>query len=195
MHFVFKTIYTTMTSLVFRRTLLDKLKGFPTVYGSKGDYDWTMRLGWFTDVIYIPRVLASWRKYEGQATAPVPSVESYERLLTIGRSNLEVFLTDPGRGRSGLRTEPNPDQILSWFNEEYADFLYSRFYVSKTAREIIGHLSLYLKKHPAHIFKKAASRLARGSSARPRSGNDFSRQLIRDYGLPWPPVPIEEPTG
>ena len=57
MHLVYRTIYRTMNSLVFRKNIIEKMNGFSSSYGSAGDYDWSMRLSFYTDVLYIPEFI------------------------------------------------------------------------------------------------------------------------------------------
>jgi glycosyltransferase involved in cell wall biosynthesis len=40
LHTVYRSLYISMTSLVFRRNLIDKIQGFPHIYGTVGDCDY-----------------------------------------------------------------------------------------------------------------------------------------------------------
>ena len=62
------TIWVTMTSVLFRRNLLDQIGYFNTDLGSKADEAWTLRASLASDVVYVPRKLATWRQHAGQAT-------------------------------------------------------------------------------------------------------------------------------
>lgn len=95
LHFFYGALYTTITSLVFRSSLIQKLKGFSSDYGPTGDYDWTMRLGLHTDILYLPELLATWRKYDEQADALVCPTRRRANELQIAQKNLAAF--EPGQ--------------------------------------------------------------------------------------------------
>ena len=62
-------IYTSVHSLLIRSELLQD-KSFAEDLGSTADYEWSMRLGLYGDIIYHPEIEVGWRVYEGQATKP-----------------------------------------------------------------------------------------------------------------------------
>lgn len=63
------TTWFTITSVLFRRSLLERTGYFPTVFGSHGDNLWTARAALAGDVVYLPERLATFRRHETQATA------------------------------------------------------------------------------------------------------------------------------
>jgi glycosyltransferase involved in cell wall biosynthesis len=94
-HFVYGALYTTITSLVFRSRILDKMHSFSVKHGSIGDYDWTMRLGLYSDILYIPNLLATWRKYDGQADSLTDNLARRKNEFDIGRRNLTILEGNP----------------------------------------------------------------------------------------------------
>jgi hypothetical protein len=65
------TAWTSMTQVLIRRTLFDKVGLFPTNWDAVGDAAWQMKAGLVANVVYIPEKLATWRYYEGQGSGRV----------------------------------------------------------------------------------------------------------------------------
>jgi glycosyltransferase involved in cell wall biosynthesis len=65
------TAWTSMTQVLIRRTLFDKVGLFPTNWNAVGDAAWQMKAGLVANVVYIPEKLATWRYYEGQGSGRV----------------------------------------------------------------------------------------------------------------------------
>lgn len=188
MHFVYRAIYTTITSLVFRRNVLSSLKGFKTTCGVIGDYDWTMRLGLFTDVLYIPRLLATWRTYADQATKVSKRLENQTRLLAVARENLE-YVVSVGKHQQ-LKQAIKPHQILADFRDQHASALYRQILTGKTGADRFKYMLWSTSSYPFYIAQKALNRLSRGTLYPYPSRIDLAQTLIQDYRLQWPPTTI-----
>jgi glycosyltransferase involved in cell wall biosynthesis len=65
------TAWTSMTQVLIRRTLFDKVGLFPTNWDAVGDAAWQMKAGLVANVVYIPEKLATWRYYEGQGSGRI----------------------------------------------------------------------------------------------------------------------------
>ncbi len=76
------TAWTSMTQVLVRRTLFDKVGLFPTEWNAVGDAAWQMKAGLAADVCYIPEKLATWRYYEGQGSGAV-----HQRMIESGWMN------------------------------------------------------------------------------------------------------------
>ncbi len=68
LHCGVKTVYTSITQLLIRRRLFDRIGLFLTGYGSIADFEWEMRASLVTDTIHIPEYLATWRVHNKQGT-------------------------------------------------------------------------------------------------------------------------------
>lgn len=68
LHCGVKTVYTSITQLLIRRSLFDEIGLFLTGYGSTADFEWEMRASLVTDTIHIPQYLATWRVHGEQGT-------------------------------------------------------------------------------------------------------------------------------
>jgi glycosyltransferase involved in cell wall biosynthesis len=183
MHFLYRNLYMTITSLVFRRSLIDKLQGFTSSYGAVGDYDWTMRLSLVTDVLYLPKLLATWRVYQGQATDDCTSPQVTEKLLAIAQTNLDTFAQS--KQAQQIKKPIDKNQILSDLLNEHAASLYRQIRQTKSTSEAQKALYLALKHYPLYPAKKLLRRLSgnRLYSYQPEKAA-IAHQWIEQYGLP-----------
>jgi len=99
LHLILGTPYVSITSLLIRRSLFEKTGLFQTNIGPVGDREWEMRACLHTDVLYLPKKLATWRLRKGQATSRlnVPERADYfavseKCILDQYRSKLEAFV-------------------------------------------------------------------------------------------------------
>jgi glycosyltransferase involved in cell wall biosynthesis len=80
LHYCGGTVYISITQLLIRKTLFDKIGLFRTDMGSAADFEWEMRASLLCNTIHIPEYLASWRIHQNQATS-FSDVESFESRL------------------------------------------------------------------------------------------------------------------
>lgn len=188
MHFVYRAIYTTITSLVFRRCLIDKLGGFATTYGSIGDYDWTMRLGLFTDVLFIPKLLSTWRVYQEQASRGSTRLQHQDYLLKIADANLKCLMNQ--QLNLMLNKPINRQQLLCHLIAEHASSLYEQAFLSKSLNKFIIFSREALSQYPLHPLKKVLNRLSKDQLFIYPSRRDLALKIIDNYGLKWMPQMI-----
>ncbi|MEM8805219.1 MAG: glycosyltransferase [Cyanobacteria bacterium P01_G01_bin.38] len=62
------TLYASLTQLLIRRRLFEKIGTFNTEFGPHGDFEWGMRAGLTANTLHVPHYLATWRIHAGQAT-------------------------------------------------------------------------------------------------------------------------------
>ena len=67
-HAGWNTVYTSITQLLIRSSLFDKIGLFRNDLGSVADFEWEMRAALISDVIHVPKYLATWRRHPAQAT-------------------------------------------------------------------------------------------------------------------------------
>jgi glycosyltransferase involved in cell wall biosynthesis len=77
------SIYTSIHSLLIRKTILNKGEAFSEDVGAIADCEWYMRLGLYGDVVYCPNVEVGWRVYDGQATNPQKQRENGQYMQII----------------------------------------------------------------------------------------------------------------
>jgi glycosyltransferase involved in cell wall biosynthesis len=185
-HYAYGTIYKTITSLVFRTKLLQKMDGFSTEYGSVADYDWGLRLGLYSDVVYIPQLLATWRTYEEQATAQLSFSEMPERFLEIAKENIKRlnFLGQAPIGGSDAKL------LLSRWREAAAHGNLVEAKQSDNLAEMVRYFSRSLKVSPLFLFGEFLRRVS-GSRVGNFTATDQLSKMIAMYKLQWPPQPID----
>jgi len=63
-----KTVYLSVTQILIRRSLFDKVGLFKNKWGSIGDMEWQMRAALATRTVHVPEYLATWRVHPQQAS-------------------------------------------------------------------------------------------------------------------------------
>lgn len=69
LHFSGITVYTSLTQLLIKRSLFDRIGLFLENYGAQADYEWVMRATLIADTVHVPQYLATWRFHSNQATS------------------------------------------------------------------------------------------------------------------------------
>ncbi len=64
-------IYSSVTQLLIRRTLFDRIGYYQTDWGSLGDFHWNLRAGLAASAVHVPDTWGGWRMHGNQATAGV----------------------------------------------------------------------------------------------------------------------------
>lgn len=62
------TVYSSLTQLLIRRSVIEKIGNFSNKWESYGDFEWGMKASLVCNIIHIPEYLATFRKHENQAT-------------------------------------------------------------------------------------------------------------------------------
>jgi glycosyltransferase involved in cell wall biosynthesis len=88
LHFAFRTVYTSVTQLLIRKSVFSRVGLFPAQWGSQGDFYWGMRAAFFFDTIHIPEYLATWRIYLGQATHDTESSPALKNLHAMTQATM-----------------------------------------------------------------------------------------------------------
>jgi glycosyltransferase involved in cell wall biosynthesis len=186
MHFVYRTIYTTLNSLVIRSSVLDRVGEFSCQYGPGGDFDWTMRLSLASDVLYLPELLASWRRYDTQASSAPSALYTNEIQLKIAEANLHRFMVD---NRAASIKHLDARQLLNDFCQHHAGALY------REAFKNIKNLYLAISQYPFYIPNKIMNRLSFNNLYRYPKRIDFAWDLVRYYDLELPTVMTTQSVG
>jgi glycosyltransferase involved in cell wall biosynthesis len=93
LHAFIKTVYTSITQLLIKKELFDRVGLFVEDAGSIADMDWGMRASLLADVIHIPEYLATWRIHDRQATKDGIQQDSvtYSTLVQFVRHNYNFW--------------------------------------------------------------------------------------------------------
>lgn len=65
------TVFISLTQLLIRRTLFDRVGLFEARWGSPGDFNWDLRASLVANAVHVPGTWGSWRLHPHQATAAV----------------------------------------------------------------------------------------------------------------------------
>lgn len=85
LHTALFTVCTSITQLLIKKKVFDKLGNFETKWGSVGDFEWQMRVALVFNSVFIPEKLASWRIHPQQATGTLPRLEVCRRMLEMAK--------------------------------------------------------------------------------------------------------------
>jgi glycosyltransferase involved in cell wall biosynthesis len=187
MNLVYGTVYMSITSLVFRKDILSSMVGFSTDYGPVADYDWVMRLGLYSDVIYIPQILATWRTYPEQATAQSNQFKMSRHYLEIATKNVdlltELFCRNPSwKGVS-------QKQLVSKARDLYISQCLSMAFSTRNISNSLHHLVEVFRLDPFYFYRKARRRL-HGTPFK-QDLTIFANRLVDRYDLDWPPLQLD----
>lgn len=69
LHYYGGTVYVSITQLLIRKALFDRVGLFRNDLGSAADFEWEMRATLEANTVHVPRYLASWRIHNNQATS------------------------------------------------------------------------------------------------------------------------------
>ena len=185
LHDCFCITWATITAVVFRRSLLDRIGLFSTERRSHADFEWAMRAALASDLIYIPEKLATWRKHSNQATKQVYDWK-FQRLQF---DCLDAVLDDPHSGiPSAWKSIPDwQAQIKAVWEIEYLDgfFLYRGFAKSNPS-QFARYCWDSLRLKPSHLLYQAI----RGFPWSPECSPDrvaAAKHLVNLFKAPWPP--------
>lgn len=88
LHFAVLTVYTSVTQLLIRRQVFHRIGYFKDNWGAMSDFEWEMRASLLHNTVYLPEVLASWRKHSDQATTNPYTASNLKQLLDMADSAL-----------------------------------------------------------------------------------------------------------
>jgi len=143
-----------ITQLMIRRSLFDKIGLFRNDFGSIADFEWEMRATLVADVIHIPKYLATWRVHHEQATQHeyLNSADFSQKLIDMVESSFNKVQT--------------LDKHLDAKDLSALQYVYRRQFIGRKWREtpsIIGRLSWIqrnIRKYPKETFEVMVSKLS-----------------------------------
>lgn len=62
-------VYTSVTQLLIRRSLYERIGGYSSDWGGVGDFHWNLKASLATSTVHVPDTWASWRVHDAQVTA------------------------------------------------------------------------------------------------------------------------------
>ncbi|MCX7914759.1 MAG: hypothetical protein N3A53_00440, partial [Verrucomicrobiae bacterium] len=174
-------VWSTVTAIVFRKTLLDQIGFFPETKLSIADFEWGIRAPLFTDTIHVAQPLATWRIRAQQATRSLDWAKCAWDYLDMIRTVCVQFAE---RVPVGLRSGANYRQLT--LPKVYFAFDCLRLYPSEFRRHparTIRNVIIGLWRAPGLTLRH----LATGGSWSLRPQLDLRAHvhaLLRQVGLP-----------
>jgi glycosyltransferase involved in cell wall biosynthesis len=82
LHLAGEPVYISITQLLVRRSLFDRIGFFESRWGGVGDFEWNMRAGLSANTIHVPSTWGGWRVHADQATAgaAIGSAEHFDKI-------------------------------------------------------------------------------------------------------------------
>ena len=114
------SIYSSIHSLLIRKTILNIGETFSEDIGAIADCEWYMRLGLYGDVVYCPNVEVGWRFYDGQATNPQKQRENGQYMQAIHLRNRKDII------KKFNNVDHKFNSIASKFDSRLLMYRYSR---------------------------------------------------------------------
>lgn len=191
LHACLGIVWWTVSSVVFRKSLLDRIGLFRMDRGSQGDEEWEMRAALASDITYVPESLATWRVHGDQATG---------KLKDINRTNLDCFESVLNDDESGIpdewKTIPKwKKKITHICRTEYLDSLgLYRNVLRQNPRAFLAGVKEAAMNAPGFLLTQAM----RGFSWFPQMSPDpidAAHKLIEMFDCKWPPQRAEQRGG
>lgn len=146
LHLAGITVYTSLTQLLIRRSLFNKIGMFSNDYGSFGDYEWDMRASLIVNTFHVPEYLAYWRQHDLQVTDQVK----------IGKSKARGLFLEMAKHALDIASHYYPDKKLRFHNLNEVLILEQLYYFKKyptmTVR-MLWTIIVYLIKNIHDIHK------------------------------------------
>ncbi len=79
LHAATGTVYTSITQLLIRREVFERVGMFRIDAGSIADFEWGMRASLLVSTVYWPEMLATWRRHPAQATSDARNATAANR--------------------------------------------------------------------------------------------------------------------
>lgn len=112
LHLCRHSVYISITQLLIRRRLFDKVGRFETRWGSISDFNWNMRASLVGNTVHVPDAWGGWRRHGRQITAGID--ESTEEHQRIKQEMIDHALAS--------RAVPISRAALADWSREIADF-------------------------------------------------------------------------
>ncbi len=189
LHACFSTLWVTVTAVLFRRSLLERIGLFRTDLGHVADQEWTLRASLATDIAWLPKKLATWRIHSKQATGLTWTREDCRFLL----KGLENVLND---GKAGI---PEEWMRFDGWREKIARVrrgafrerldLY-RWIARSRPLEFLANAAEALRFDLPWFFRQMGTGFAGGEELNVDTIH-AARSLLEELGAAWPPTAVD----
>lgn len=175
LHLLGGSVYVSITQLLIRRSLFDRIGHFESTWGSIGDFHWAMRAGLVANTVHVPDTWGGWRLHAAQATAQV-SLASTEHARKV-----DDMIDRAIEACGDLLPPARLQQIALWARHARDARAFSR--------------DVAIRQRPHRRYRFIASRMLGGSAAARehvsrrllgRPSSDWLRQRLEKAGYPQP---------
>jgi glycosyltransferase involved in cell wall biosynthesis len=186
LHFSGITAYTSLTQILIRKRLFDKIGLFLTNFGSIADYEWYMRATLIANTIHVPEYLATWRVHQNQATG--------NNILNRAKASGQ-FIKMANRAIK-IAKKLNPS-ILSKFNLKELKYILEKeklYYEIKEKKSKQERRMSFLKFsfiNPRLVKEWYKCRKQKKNFVSQEEFLNYIKKLITKYGLSKHLIPIE----
>ena len=180
LHCGVRTVYTSITQLLIRRRLFDKVGLFLTDYGSIADFEWEMRASLVADTIHVPEYLATWRVHREQGTSLdfIDSSKHRQKFIEM----MDHALNSAGKINPGLLDRINKKELKYLYKKEKFNAE-----IKEQKNKIIRYMIClkWLLSSPRILAEFIYWRLKRPGKPfiSPLEPLDFPRKIITKYNL------------
>lgn len=190
LHLLGGSVYISITQLLVRRSLFERIGWFPATWGSVGDFNWSMRAGLIANTVHVPDTWGGWRLHGSQATAGV-SLGSDDHARRI-----DAMIDDAIDSTQSLLTHPIRELLTSRWRHEAREL---RQYIRSLSHQggSLGEKTLMAR---GLLTGSRPARAHLQLHARGRSLSDWVIACLEDAGLgtmliPSPVVAADSPPG
>jgi glycosyltransferase involved in cell wall biosynthesis len=176
--FAARSLYTSLTQLLLRRSQLERIGLFRTDLGSHADFEWGVRAGLLTDVLHVPSTRTAWRVHGRQETdlGFLDSAAFYAKLQKMAKQAFRI----------ASQVEPSLRRFsLGELMENYAWEQFRLEWLSADTRPASARLlARWLLKRPSLAFEflRHCQAIPPGRQ-NPLEPVEFCHRLIARYGL------------
>jgi glycosyltransferase involved in cell wall biosynthesis len=179
LHLVGDPVYISITQLLVRRSLFDRIGFFESRWGPVGDFNWNMRATLVADTVHVPDTWGGWRVHSTQATAgaAIGSPEHFRKvddMIEHAIANCAELVPAAIKRPLISRWASRGRELRNFFREisRREDVANRRAFILR--RLLCGSPAArgYLKSRRA------------GAIGWPESTSDLFRDWLRDVGIP-----------
>jgi len=178
-------IWSTMTAVVFRRSLLSRTGFFREDRGSFADCEWAMRAALASDIAYWPEKLATWRIHDKQAT---PS-KMTTAMIDAGVDFLATVLSDPNSGfpQAWMKYPDWKEKITAVIRDHRrrSFFLY-RWAVKADPSKFAKGVLASLRHDPIFLLRQSITGFPQNHEI---DLDSTCHNLLNFFQVKWPPDP------
>ena len=189
LHLLGDPVYVSITQLLIRRSLFDRIGLFDSRWGAVGDFNWCMRAGLVANTVHVPDSWGGWRIHGSQATAgaaigSIGHIDKIEAMIEDAITRCDKLMAQPVRALLSSKWAAESRELRMLLREEARCS-------NKWERRALIARRLLMGSQAARVYLKA--RLP-GRRRWRETGTDWVRQGLAKAGIDsvLVPEPITE---